>query len=584
MSKIIIGTGINSGKPIGFDLKTLILTRLLIQANSGGGKSWLIRVLAEQAFGKIQLIIIDKEGEFATLRERFDYVLAGKGGETPADVRSAGMLAHKLLELNASAVCDLYDLKISDRHRWVRLFLESLLDAPKSLWHPVLVVVDEAHIFCPEKGAGESEASDAMIALASQGRKRGFCAVFATQRLGKLRKDAAAELLNILIGQTFIDIDRKRAAEALGTPRSEERKFFEEMKVMEPGLFFALGRAVSKERVLVSIGKVATTHPEAGGKYAATPPPAPKNIKALLPSLADLPKEAETKAKTEAELRAEIRSLKGMISAKPAPPKVEIQKVGMSPQETRKLIQQVEEPYKKQLSQVQAQTARLIRGLVQITDLAKSLSGEKQVERMKEINVQKLLKKLPAVEIQKGEPRVRPLATVAQFINHPRPEPPSNGDVKLASGARRLLAALVSWHPNGMKEGQWRSHAGLKKSGTADTYKSALRSAGFIEQRDWMFFATDAGVDYIGDKIESAPTTTEEVLKLWESKLASGARRILQVLVEAGGEAVSQEEISEKTGLQKSGTFDTYISALRTAQLANKKNGQYYANSETLFL
>jgi hypothetical protein len=33
------------------DLPTLVDTRLLIQANSGGGKSWLLRLIAERAGG-----------------------------------------------------------------------------------------------------------------------------------------------------------------------------------------------------------------------------------------------------------------------------------------------------------------------------------------------------------------------------------------------------------------------------------------------------------------------------------------------------------------------------------------------------
>jgi hypothetical protein len=56
----------------------------------------------------------------------------------------------------------------------VRLFLEALVNAPKKLWHPALVVVDEAHVFCPE--TGEAESGDAVIDLATRGRKRGFCA------------------------------------------------------------------------------------------------------------------------------------------------------------------------------------------------------------------------------------------------------------------------------------------------------------------------------------------------------------------------------------------------------------------------
>jgi DNA helicase HerA-like ATPase len=108
MSRIALGK--SGGKNVYLDLETLVRTRLLIQAGSGAGKSHLLRLIAEGAYGKIPAIIIDPEGEFASLREKFGYVLVGKGGETPAEVRSAGLVAARLLELHASAVCDLYAL------------------------------------------------------------------------------------------------------------------------------------------------------------------------------------------------------------------------------------------------------------------------------------------------------------------------------------------------------------------------------------------------------------------------------------------------------------------------------------------
>jgi hypothetical protein len=321
MSHIIIGTtSAPNGAPIGvgLNLDALLRGRMLVQANSGKGKSWLLRRLAEQLFGKVQVIIIDPEGEFATLREKFGYVLVGKGGETPADPRSAALVAHKLLELRASAVCDLYEMKPFARHEFVQKFLDAMIDAPKNLWHPCVVMVDEAHVYCPEKGAGESVASESLIGLATRGRKRGYACILATQRLGKLRKDAAAELLNVLIGGTFIDVDRKRAADALGVYGHDQKKFFDEIKVLERGKFFALGPAMSLDRVLVTVGPVETTHPEAGSaRHAAEPPPAPEQIAKMLPKLADLPKAAEEKAKTEAELRAEIRSLKAQVRSAP---------------------------------------------------------------------------------------------------------------------------------------------------------------------------------------------------------------------------------------------------------------------------
>src|SRR4051794_32063608 len=124
---------ISLNNDIRIDLPTLINSRLLVQANSGAGKSWLLRRLLEQSHGKVQQIVIDPEGEFSTLREKFDYVLAAKGGDTAADPRSAALLARKLLELNVSAIIDLYELHPQERKHFVRVFFESMINAPKEL-------------------------------------------------------------------------------------------------------------------------------------------------------------------------------------------------------------------------------------------------------------------------------------------------------------------------------------------------------------------------------------------------------------------------------------------------------------------
>ena len=318
--KIVIGQSADR-KPVAFDLDTLITTRLLIQANSGAGKSWLLRRLAEQLFPHVQVIIIDPEGEFATLREKFGFVLVGKGGEAAADVRLAGDVALKLLELRASAVCDLYELKARERHQWVKAFIEQLIDAPKNLWHPVIVIVDEAHVFCPEKG--ESEAMGSVIDLATRGRKRGFCAIAATQRLAQLNKDFTSGLLNRLVGGTFEDVDVKRALELLSVPPEDKREFSLALRTLDPGNFYALGRAITKERLLFKVGEVETTHPKSGSaKHAAAPPPPPEKVRDLLPKLADLPKEAQERATTIEDLRGQVRSLRAELAhtRKAAPP------------------------------------------------------------------------------------------------------------------------------------------------------------------------------------------------------------------------------------------------------------------------
>src|SRR6185369_5184167 len=176
----IIGRS-TEGRDIRVSVDRLIETRAIIMSRSGGGKSWALRRLLEQTNGQVQQIVIDVEAEFFTLREKFDYVLAGGAeGDCPADTRSAAMLARKLLELRVSAIIDIYELKAHDRIRLVRLFLESLIESPKSLWHPCLIVIDEAQLFAPE--STKCESTQAVIDLMTRGRKRGFAGILATQR------------------------------------------------------------------------------------------------------------------------------------------------------------------------------------------------------------------------------------------------------------------------------------------------------------------------------------------------------------------------------------------------------------------
>ncbi len=82
---IQLGKSAEALAPVNLDVTNFLKTRLLITANSGGGKSWMIRRIAELLSDYMPVIILDPEGEFKTLREKFPFVLIGPGGEAPAD-------------------------------------------------------------------------------------------------------------------------------------------------------------------------------------------------------------------------------------------------------------------------------------------------------------------------------------------------------------------------------------------------------------------------------------------------------------------------------------------------------------------
>jgi hypothetical protein len=541
------------------DLTALIDNRLLIQANSGGGKSYLLRRILEQSHGHVQQLVIDPEGEFFTLRERYDYILAAReGGDTIADHRSAKLLAERLLELGVSAILDIYELKAHERIRFVQLFLEALVNAPKRLWHPVLVVVDEAHIFCPQ--AGKAESAGAVIDLATRGRKRGFCAVLATQRLSKLHKDAAAECNNKLIGRTGLDVDMKRAGDELGFVGREQ---LQQLRNLRPGEFFAFGQALTPAVTQVKVGSVATTHPKAGARLATSPPPPTKTIKKLLPQLADLPAEAEARAKTLEDLQREVTTLKRELTKA---------RKGVPTEVREKVVEKrVEVPVLKdgQLDRLE-RLATKVEGLQ--GDLAKALQDVASVVR---------LVRQPALPVQRSAPPVqRAVAVVASAMaSLPRsPESvPFTPEVRegrppgtLRAGARRMLEALARRYPIPTSVRQVAQLAGISATGgTFSTYLSDLRRAGYIVGDRQTVELTEYAWEFLGLVPGSlAAASTEELVALYAGALRDGARRILDVLIEAHPVIVPRELVGEAVSITASGgTFSTYVSDLKRAGL-----------------
>src|ERR1700687_5768936 len=64
-----------AGAPATLDLEELLATRLLVQGNSGSGKSHLLRRLLEQSAPWVQHTIIAPYGDFVSLADRFDHLV-----------------------------------------------------------------------------------------------------------------------------------------------------------------------------------------------------------------------------------------------------------------------------------------------------------------------------------------------------------------------------------------------------------------------------------------------------------------------------------------------------------------------------
>jgi hypothetical protein len=313
-NKIVLGLDEEENEVL-LDIQILLRTRLLLQASSGGGKSYTAKRIMEQTHGEVQHIIFDTEGEFPSLREKFDYLLVGPDGDIRASLSSAETLAEKVMKIKVSTIIDLSDFTKSEKCEYIQKFLNALMELPREYWTPVLIFIDEAHDFAPEgKGASKEAIGSkyAIASLCSKGRKRSFCPVLMSQRISKLSKDAAAECQNKLTGLAVLDIDRGRAAEELGFNKEQERK----LRDLEPGEFWGFGPALTREVTKIKISKIKTSHEQGNGEISKITT-TPENIKKLLKDLNNLDEEAQIEAKTKDEMQEKIRILESKLKARP---------------------------------------------------------------------------------------------------------------------------------------------------------------------------------------------------------------------------------------------------------------------------
>lgn len=276
---IIIGED-RSGQPCTIDMEELLATRLLVQGNSGSGKSHLLRRLLEESADMVQQVVIDPEGDFTSLADIFSHIVIDGAAHSVAEIEA---LARRVREHRASVVLALEGLDVEQQIRCAAQFIGALFDAPREHWYPALVVVDEAQMFAPAVSGEISEdtrrlSMNAMTNLMCRGRKRGLAGIVATQRLAKLAKNVAAEASNFLMGRTFLDIDMIRAADLLGM----ERRQAEQIRDLDRGSFLGLGPAITRRPLSIHIGPTRTGTKRNASGLMPLPQAKPAEMEALL--------------------------------------------------------------------------------------------------------------------------------------------------------------------------------------------------------------------------------------------------------------------------------------------------------------
>lgn len=562
--------------PVGFDPDVLRTSHLLITGVSGSGKSYANRVLSEKTCGILPMFIIDPEGEYASLREKFSFVLVAEGGDIPIHPSTARTMVRRLMALNVSAIFDLSSMNAEDQHLWVKNFCEGLIAIPRAEWHPLVMLIDEAHLFCPQHGEGESIAHAAMCDVAKRGRKRGFMNVWATQRLSSLDKNAAAELQNTMIGRTTLHNDRERVAKILGVTRKEKEQFFIALKTLRKGFFYFQGIAVIQiggdnippDMILAKVDEAQTKHPEPGSPKEITFP-TPAQIKALLPELSAITKDAISDEKKKRDLETENATLRDennrlLLALENGNPPTASQAEDIA----REARESEAQRWEQEISRLRLDVLTHASGIVQRVSVISELAGK----------LDTLVRNPTSLEA------VTQYKNLGKEPNGPRPPRtpragrvvvPREGDKKSKGPGRaeRRILRVLSLSSNGCSRERLairivyaRTGGGFKKA------LSNLRTWGMIEKDDPIKI-TQAGRAAAHDP---TPKPGIDLVNEWMKELGKAEKALFAVIIPPPPfhvtTQITKEEAGKRAGYEHTGgSFKRAISTLRTLGLVDGK-------------
>jgi len=250
-------------RDITVDAQEVVTGRTCIIAQSGAGKSWGIAVLCEQLLqARIGFCLIDTEGEYFSLKDRFSLIWIGSGENCDAEIGKTDIreVMHDAIRSRTAVIFDVSEAE--DMRDEVAKLAEILYDLESRLKQPFLLIVEEADKFIPQIGVSIKKIEE----ISRRGRKRGLGLMVATQRPSLVAKNVLSQCNSQIIGKLSIENDLKAVSLFFSS-----RKEVEELAELEPGEFFVMG-GLSREKVKMKFRDRVTKHRGVTPRLVPAPP------------------------------------------------------------------------------------------------------------------------------------------------------------------------------------------------------------------------------------------------------------------------------------------------------------------------
>ncbi|MCD6576318.1 MAG: DUF87 domain-containing protein [Nanoarchaeota archaeon] len=242
---------LNISEDVAIEAEDLVTGRTCVIGQSGSGKSYTIAVICEElAKNNLGFCIVDTEGEYFSLKEKYQILWIGSDERCDIDISKVDFkkLAEKALKKNFPIIFDVSEAEKPKEK--VNQLLNAFYKASSKLKQPYLIIIEEVDKFAPQKG----EVLPSIEEISRRGRKRGLGLLIATQRPAFVNKDILSQCGNQIIGKLTIknDIDAVRLF-------FQDKKNLEKLPQLKAGQFFIQGE-ITNVPTLAKIRKRETKH------------------------------------------------------------------------------------------------------------------------------------------------------------------------------------------------------------------------------------------------------------------------------------------------------------------------------------
>lgn len=571
--QFIFAHDVETGKPIETSVRQLIKNRALWEGDSGSGKSHGMTTLIEKTDTLCQRIVIELEGEYASLKDNFVFLLVGKSTDkVHADIELntndvyVDKLAKKLIEKSVDAILDLSEFPDIATHIG-SIFLNSLMKYAKLMKRPLLVFVDEAHEFAPEKGTGKEESLKAMIRIAKRGRKHGIGLICGTQAIADFSKNVVRQLKIRFIGNCTFDNDVKAACYNLGLGKERESEI---RQLGEHNHFFVSsqgitigGKTPTKVLKIKAVANKTKLIDFDFGKTFKIQEKNPKAIKEITNEFADIPQlidselsESELLKKENIDLKVKLKDavrpqLVQSINPKDIENKIDVAyKKGY-----QEALNKSEFYYRNKIDEIKTNYVKLINSLSAIKNKTEDVLRTIPLINPISFNIESL----PKLTQDTPPKSIQTIERNSFEIDSTQPK----------QGVIKMLQYCAMFYPDSISKVQLSTLAGYT-SGTLDNYLGQLVKLQWVTTSGNEITITTDGMKNAGD-YQSLPTEPKEILALWLPKFNQGAANLLQSIFNGG--KLSKQTLLELTSFTI-GTLDNYLGQLKANGLIEIEDNQ----------